>query len=183
MRHVGGESQRTYEDKLANGFFDKFMSGKGLDVGGRGYIDAVSILPEATMVDLDYPGYDGITLPFESNSQDYIYSSHCLEHIINYKGVIRDWYRVTKPGGYIITIVPHRDLYEKKLDLPSVWNQDHKRFYTPASLLKEFEDSLPINSFRVRHLKDNENILDYDLAVELHSHGPYEIELVIEKVR
>lgn len=183
MRKVGGESQRTYENKLSNGFFSKYMSGHGLDVGGRGYIEAESILETATMVDLDYPGYDGKILPFPDNSQDYIYSSHCLEHIQDYKTSIKEWHRVTKIGGHIITIVPHRDLYEKKLELPSYWNLDHKRFYTPASLLKEFEDSLPINSFRVRHMRDNDNINDYDLLVIYHSSGPYEIELVIEKMR
>ncbi len=183
MRKVGEESQRTYQDKLTNGFFEKYMSGKGLDVGGRGYINSESILPGAILVDLDYPNYDGVHLPFEDNSQDYVYSSHVLEHISNYQAVINEWRRVVKVGGYIITVVPHRDLYEKKLILPSIWNADHKRFYTPASLLKEFEDSLPVNSFRVRHLKDNDKGHSYETPINEHSHGEYEIELVIEKIK
>lgn len=182
MRKVGGESQRTYQEKLTNGFFDKYMSGKGLDIGGRGYIDAESILPSAIMVDLDFPNYDGIHLPFEDNSQDYVYSSHCLEHIYDYVKAIKEWYRVVKVGGYIVTVVPHRDLYEKKFGLPSIWNADHKRFYTSASFVEEFEEALPINGFRIRHLRENDKGHDYNTPVEEHSKGEYEIELVIQKL-
>lgn len=184
MRNVGGESRKTYLDKLSSGFFLKYMYGKGIDVGFRGYEkDVVSILEGSTGIDLDYPGYDGVHLPFPDDSQQHVYSSHVLEHISNYKEVIQEWFRVVKPEGYIITVVPHRDLYEKKLELPSIWNADHKRFYTPASLLKEFEDSLSINSFRVRHLQDNDVGHDYNTPQNEHSHGQYEIELVIQKIR
>lgn len=184
MRKVGGESRKTYQEKLDNGFFDKYCKGNGLDIGFKGYEkDIVPILDSAIGLDLDYPGYDGKTLPFSDNSQGYVYSSHVLEHILDYYRTIVEWHRVTKVGGYIITIVPHRDLYEKKLDLPSIWNGDHKRFYTPASLLLEFELALPINSFRVRHLRDNDFGHDYNTPQKEHSHGGYEIELVIEKIK
>lgn len=183
MRNVGGESRKTYVEKLSNGFFLKYMYGNGLDIGFSGYEpDVVSILAGAIGVDVNYPGYDGKILPFPDNSQQFVYSSHCLEHISDYKQTIKEWLRVVKPGGYIITVVPHRDLYEKKLELPSIWNGDHKRFYTPASLLKEFEISLPVNSFRVRHLQDNDKHHDYSQPNEEHSKGEYELELVIQKL-
>jgi SAM-dependent methyltransferase len=183
MRLVGTESQRTYLDKLQNGFFLKYMSGDGLDVGYAGYTAGVEpILPRAIGVDLNYPGYDGLTLPFADNSKDYIYSSHCLEHIADYKTVIKDWFRVVKTGGYIVTVVPHQFLYEKKASLPSRWNGDHKRFYTPASLLQEFEQSLEPNSYRVRFLEDGDKGFDYSIGPEKHSGGQYEITLVIEKI-
>lgn len=183
MRNVGAESRKTYLDKINNGFFVRFMSGHGLDIGYSGYEPGVvSILPNAIGVDLTYPGYNGKNLPFADNSQDYVYSSHTLEHIPDYKQAINEWYRVVKPGGYIVTVVPHRDLYEKKLTLPSNWNGDHQRFYTPASLLKEFEDSLPINSFRVRHLRDNDEGHKYDDPPDVHGVWLYEIELVVQKL-
>lgn len=189
MRNVGAESKKTYEEKLDADFFNKFMRGPnitrgcGLDIGYAGYeFDIVPILPNAIGIDFNYPGYDGKTLPFSDNSQDYVYSSHCLEHITDYKSTIQEWFRVVKKHGHIIIVVPHRDLYEKKLQLPSIWNADHKRFYTPASLLKEVEDSLPINSFRVRHLKDNDEGHDYNQPANEHSKGQYEIELVIERI-
>lgn len=182
MRNVGGESRKTYLDKINNGFFIKYLRGTGLDIGGKGYDNSLSILPNAILVDLDYPNYDGLHLPFPNESMDYIYSSHTLEHISDYKATILEWFRVVKKNGFIVTVVPHRDLYEKKTELPSRFNGDHKRLYTPASLVKEFEDSLPINSFRVRHLQDNDFGHDYQQPAEEHSKGQYEIELVIEKI-
>lgn len=178
------ESQKTYDSKILSGFFKKYMSGNGLDIGYKGneHQKGQPILSTAIGIDLDYPKYDGIHLPFESSSQDYAYSSHALEHISNYQSAIKEWYRVVKRGGFIITVVPHRDLYEKKLFLPSRFNPDHKRLYTPASFLKEFEDSLPINSFRVRHMKDNDEGHDYTQSSQEHSLWLYEIELVIQKI-
>ena len=182
-RRVGEESLKTYKDKIDNGFFDKYMSGRGLDIGYAGYIpNARPILDNAIGITLDYPGYDGVTLPFLDGVLDFIYSSHVLEHIQDRLSVMREWFRVLKPGGYIICVVPHRDLYEKKLIKPSLFNEDHKVFYTPSSLLLEFEKNLPYNSFRVRHLQDNDKGHDYSQLPEEHSKGEYEIELVIQKL-
>lgn len=182
-RNVGGESRKTYLEKLSNGFFLKYMWGNGLDVGFAGYEpNVVSILSGAIGVDVNYPGYDGKTLPFPDNSQQFVYSSHCLEHISDYRSTIQEWFRIVKPGGYIITVVPHKYLYEKKENLPSQFNGDHKRFYTPASLLQEFEDSLQINTYRVRHLQDNDKNHDYAQPLNEHSKGEYELELVIQKL-
>src|SRR4051812_5782282 len=99
MKTVGTESAKTFDDKMNSGFFTKFMSGTGLDIGGRGYNNADPILPGAKLVELGDPGYDGLHLPYPNNSQDYIYSSHCLEHIADYKTAIQEWLRVVKSGG------------------------------------------------------------------------------------
>lgn len=182
-KNVGEESRKTFYKKVESGFFDIYMSGRGLDVGGTGYLpDVHAILPTAEMVDLNYPGYDGITLPFTDSSQDFVYSSHCLEHIDNYQTTIQEWMRVTKSKGHIVIVVPHRDLYEKKLDLPSRFNGDHKRFYTAASLLQEIQDSLPVNSYRVRHLRENDEGHVYTDPPEVHGCGCYEVEVVLEKL-
>ncbi|HZU87767.1 MAG TPA: class I SAM-dependent methyltransferase [Stellaceae bacterium] len=182
---VKGEASRTFREKLYNGFFATYMAGEViLDVGYRGYDDdPVSIFPHAIGVDLDFPGYDGVALPFPDESVDTVYSSHTLEHIADYRTAIRDWHRVVKPGGFVVCIVPHQFLYEKKYALPSLWNADHKRFYTPASLLREFEESLAPNTYRVRHLRDCDEGYTYDLGPERHAGGGYEIELVIEKIK
>ena len=62
---------------------------------------------------------------------DFVYSSHCLEHISNPYLALKNWWRILKPGGVLIIYVPHRDLYEKKKELPSKWNHDHKFFILP----------------------------------------------------
>jgi hypothetical protein len=61
-------------------------------------------------------------------------------------------------------------------------NPDHKRFYTPATLLAEVEESLPVNGFRVRHLADNDYEYDYSQSIDGYPEGCYEIELVIQKI-
>jgi len=179
---VGEESTKTWLDKAKNGFFTKYMSGKGLDIGYKGYLNrtVLPILPTARGLTLD--DYDGVNLPVESNSQDYIYSSHVLEHIDNRKEVITDWHRALKPGGYIVCVVPHQWLYERKESKPSRWNGDHKVFYTASNLCKEFEDALPVNSFRIRYLEENDKDHTYGVPVEIHANGCYEMIIVVQKL-
>jgi SAM-dependent methyltransferase len=184
-RRVGHEARKSFDDKLESGFWNRYIGGQNvLDIGFKGYDSGVvPIVDGAVGIDLDFPGYDGLTLPFADESQDTVYSSHCLEHIPNHLQIIRDWYRVTKVGGHIITVVPHAMLYERKRRPPSRWaGWNHQRFYTPQSLLAEFECALVPNSFRVRHLAENDANYSYDYPTERHPDGCYEIELVIEKI-
>lgn len=180
---VGPEARKTHLKRFKDGFYERYMTGTGLDIGYSGGVEgAVPILPGAVGVGLDYPGYDGKTLPFPDNSQDYIFACHVLEHMPDYRHTIRDWHRVIKSGGHIVVIVPHQFLYEKRTCLPSAWNPDHKRFYTPGSLLKEIEESLSPNTYRIVHLRDNDDGFIYDIPPERHSSGCYEIECVIRKI-
>lgn len=183
-RCVAEETRKTFKDKLDSGFFDKYMSGIGIDVGFVGYLNEpiLPVLPSATGIDLNTPGYDGRTLPYENGSLDYVYSSHTLEHIDDWKNAIRDWYRVLKVGGHLVITVPHRDLYERKMNLPSKWNQDHKRFYIASSLLSEIEQSLDINSYRIRHFEETDKGYDYAIPLNLHPSGALELLIVLEKI-
>jgi len=183
-RPVGWEARKSYASKIASGFFERYLSSAHiLDIGYKGYDEGiVPIVPQAVGVDLDYPGYDGVTLPFADGSQDTVYTSHCLEHISDYKRAIQEWFRVVKRGGYLIIVVPHQYLYERRPKIPSRWNPDHKRFYTPASLLQEIEEALEPNSYRIRHLIDNDSGFDYSLPPREASVGCQEIELVLEKI-
>lgn len=179
------ESRSTYQQKIDSGFFLRYMSGQViLDIGYKGSRpDAVPVLKDAIGVDLDYPGYNGSRLPFADGSVDAVYSSHCLEHIANYTGAYLDWFRVLKTGGYVVVIVPHMFLYERRQHPPSQWNQDHKRFYTPSRLLREVEETLPLDRYRVCHLCENWNSqYDYRGNLGSHAQSPYEIEMVLMKI-
>ena len=181
-----GEAGRCYRERVLSGFLDQYCSGSiVLDVGYSGYDnpEKLTAMPGATGVDLDYPGYNGVTLPFKAESVDTVFSSHCLEHILEDHRAIRDWYRVLKIGGYIVCMVPSQALYEKKRFLPSRWNADHKRMYSPAGLLQSFEAALEVNTYRVRHLRENDAGYNYDIPPSEHAHSPYEIELVVEKIK
>lgn len=185
-RPVGWESSKSFDAKIDSGFWQRFIGGPAvLDIGFQGGAEpgsVVPIMPGAIGVDLDYPGYDGRILPFAAGSQDAVYSSHCLEHIPDCIKAIQEWHRVLKVGGHIITVVPSAHLYERKRRVPSYWNNDHKRTYTPATLLAEFESALAPNSFRVRHLMENDAGYQYNLPANVHPEGCYEIELVVEKI-
>lgn len=175
---------RRWSCGLCTSFYERYMHGRGLDIGYRGSLEkADPVLETAIGIDLDYPGYDGLTLPFHPESQDYVFSSHCLEHVHRPGAYIKEWFSVLKVGGYLVLIVPHKFLYEKKNSLPSRYNQDHKRFYTPMSLLVEVESALPPNTYRVRHLRDNDEGYNYSIPPEKHADGCYEIELVIQKIQ
>jgi SAM-dependent methyltransferase len=180
-----GQAGKSYSRRVRTGFFNRYCSGPVvLDVGFTGYANPErrAALPHAIGVDLDYPGYDGVRLPFADGSVDTIFSSHCLEHIPDERGALRDWMRVLKVGGFLVCMAPHQALYEKRWSLPSRWNEDHKRFYTPASLLTSIEQAFEANSYRIRHMKENDAGFDYSLGSDVHSSGCYEIELVVEKI-
>jgi SAM-dependent methyltransferase len=183
-RRIGISFRKSYARRVESGFIAKYLSKADIiDIGFRGGDpDAVPITETAIGIELGYPGYDGTHLPFPDESQDTVLAAHVLEHIPNYRDVLLEWYRVLRIGGYLVIIVPHRYLYERRCDLPSRWNGDHKRFYTPASLLAEIEESLPINGFRVRHMLDNDDAFNYRDPLDAKPTGSYEIELVLERI-
>jgi SAM-dependent methyltransferase len=66
---------------------------------------------------------DGVDLGrFSDGSYDFVLSCHNLEHIANPVKALKEWIRVTKPGGCIILVLPdcHRTF-------------DHRRSPTPVS--------------------------------------------------
>ncbi len=184
QRRIGVEASKTIARKIESGFVAKYLSGdKILDIGYRGYVEGVEpVVAQAIGVELDYPGYDGRRLPFDDCTQDAVFASHCLEHIADYQNALSEWHRVLRIGGFMIVAVPHQFLYERRTQLPSRWNEDHKRFYTPASLMQEVEQSLAPNTYRLRHLVDNDWCYDYAVPLLAHPGGCYEIELVLERI-
>ena len=180
------EVRRSHARRIADGFYNRFLTGTVLDVGYRGdgkEAAGVPVVPWAIGVDLGSPGYNGTRLPYADNTIGTVFSSHMLEHVAVPVLLIADWHRVVKLGGFIVCVVPHRDLYEKKHAPPSRFNEGHQCFYTPAVLLGIVEIALAPNSYRVRHLVDNDVGYDYSIGPEEHANGCYEIELVLQKIK
>jgi SAM-dependent methyltransferase len=48
-------------------------------------------------------------LPVPDDHEDFVLSSHVVEHLPNLVGAFLEWNRVTRAGGYIFMIVPLRD--------------------------------------------------------------------------
>ena len=182
-RPLGPETAKNHARRLSEDFYAKYLAGAVLDIGYMGgQPHVVPITDKAIGIELGYPGYDGVRLPFPDESQDAVFASHCLEHIPDWRTVLSDWYRVVKVSGYLVIAVPHRDLYERKAERPSRFNGDHMRFYTPASLLAEIEEALPVAGYRVWSLRDIDTAFDYSIPPDKHAIGCYEVELVVQKI-
>lgn len=52
---------------------------------------------------------NGDDLPFKDETQDFVLSSHVIEHFFDPIKAIKEWLRVTKKGGYIFIIAPKQD--------------------------------------------------------------------------
>jgi len=52
---------------------------------------------------------------FASQSFDSVFSSHLLEHIdyAEVPGTLKEWFRILKPGGYLVLYLPDEDQYPK----------------------------------------------------------------------
>jgi SAM-dependent methyltransferase len=49
------------------------------------------------------------SIPVPDHSQDYVISSHVIEHVANVLKAFLEWNRVLRPGGVVFMIFPHRD--------------------------------------------------------------------------
>ncbi|MEW5950886.1 MAG: methyltransferase domain-containing protein [Elusimicrobiota bacterium] len=113
----------------------KYCVGKGLDIGAGSWP-----LPGAIPV-RDEELLNAYKLDiFEDGSLDYVFSSHCIEHLKYWKKALKLWVKKIKKGGIIFIYAPHKSM---KLWLPlSPWvGEDHK--WSPDFLiLKEFLEEL-----------------------------------------
>ena len=107
---------------LGCGAFKVFPHFIGVDSGkawGRATADVVS---RCDRLDL-----------FASQSCDCVFSSHLLEHIVDYRAALREWWRVIKPGGYLCLYLPHKEYY------PNIGvyghNPDHKHDFMPQDII------------------------------------------------
>lgn len=102
------------------------LRGRGIDIGcGRD-----PLLPEVLRFDLEHGDANVITEHVE-DTFDFVFSAHCLEHMRCPRSALQEWWKLVKPGGHLIVIVPDQDLYEQRI-WPSLFNADHKATFTMA---------------------------------------------------
>lgn len=136
-----------------------YLRGRGLDLGAGDF----KILPHAMSVDnMNHAQFGFSVNPdilcdvskldiIASQSMDWVYSSHTLEHIEDYRGALREWWRVIKQGGYLVLYLPHKDFYPNIGEEGA--NPDHKHDFLP----KDVVAALPAGHDIVELQERNEN--------------------------
>ena len=124
-----------------------YLRGNGVDLGAGMF----RVLPHVITVDNGHHEVFGHNIRpdvrvetcermpmFASQSMDFVFSSHLLEHIQDYKAALAEWFRMVKQGGYLILYLPHKDFY------PNVGvkgcNPDHKHDFLPADIISAMQD-------------------------------------------
>jgi SAM-dependent methyltransferase len=124
---VGGASHAILRIAL------KYCKGKGVDIGAGFWP-----LPGATPVDIYRgPGKSNNMNDIKNDSLDYIFSSHCLEHIENWQQTLGEWVRKLRLGGIIFLYLPHPDCEIWHPGSPFV-GDGHKWIPTPELLKQTF---------------------------------------------
>ena len=75
---------------------------------------------------------------FEDQSQDFVFSSHLLEHIEDYRSALAEWWRVIKVGGYLVLYLPHKHFYPNVGEEGA--NPDHKHDFEPSDIKDAMRD-------------------------------------------
>jgi SAM-dependent methyltransferase len=196
---VGNETAKAFDRRVKSGWFDKYLVGSGIDIG-CGTDKLVSPHSDGFQCrgwdvgDGDAQLMQGV--PY--GSFDFVYSSHCLEHMHDPSEALSNWWRILKPGGYLVVIVPCEYLYEQST-WPSRGNGGHKTSWrltdeekatTPVSrsLLTEISKLLPDNKYaEVEVLQRVDTNYDYELPKRGwvdQTGGPAEaaLEVIVKKV-
>ena len=125
-REQSKSAKRRFND---GNFHSKYFVGHGVDIGaGPDSLEKLAyVFRGITKVDSwDQPQGDAQLMgSVGDDTYDFVHSSHCLEHMVDPHTALRNWIRITKPGGYLVITVPEEDLYEH-LKWPSRFNGDHK---------------------------------------------------------
>jgi SAM-dependent methyltransferase len=123
---MGRETSKANVRRRSEGYFDRIFVGRGIDIGFGD--DAVT--PDCVQWDKG-EGDAQVLETLGSAEFDWVYSSHCLEHLLDPRTALRRWWEILKPGGYLMFVVPDEDLYEQEV-WPSTFNPDHKWTFTVA---------------------------------------------------
>jgi SAM-dependent methyltransferase len=107
IKHNGIEYPAFQASGNASRFIMPFAievcKGEGLDIGGN---NKEWSFPDARIIDASHSdGYHAFNLP-ENRAYDYIFSSHCLEHVNDWAGALIYWVANLKKGGVLFLYLP-----------------------------------------------------------------------------
>jgi predicted SAM-dependent methyltransferase len=110
-------------------FAIKICKGYGYDVG-CGKIEWS--LPNSVPIDLSFnDGFSATNLP--KNEVDYIFSSHCLEHLDDWVNVMDYWNTMIRKGGVLFLYLPD---YSQEYWRP--WNNYKHKHVLDVNVIKDY---------------------------------------------
>ena len=113
-------------------FAKYFCKGEGYDIGCN---REEWKFPGSRPIDIVFgDGFDAYNLP--EGMVDYIFSSHCLEHLVDWVGALDVWSDKIKEGGSLFLYLPD---YSQEYWRP--WNnRKHKNIIRPEDIKDYLED-------------------------------------------
>jgi len=124
---MAGETSKCQRLREHRGDFQNFLRGSGIDIGcGPDPL----VVSNGSVRPWDLKDGDAQLMAGVPDGQlDFVYSSHCLEHMRDVRETLVNWLRILKPGGHLYVVVPDYILYEK-MTWPSMYNSDHKQSFS-----------------------------------------------------
>lgn len=99
----------------------QYCKGKGIEIGA-----GLWPFPDSVPIDIwRGPGAGRTLQDIPDGSQDFVFSSHCLEHISDWRAELDAWIGKLKPGGILFLYLPHPDCGIWNPGSPMVGNE-HK---------------------------------------------------------
>jgi len=145
------ETAKAKKFREEQGHFDLYLKGYGIDIGAG---DDLLEIKEGKTEEWDlYQGDAQYMIGIEDQIYDFVYSSHCLEHMKDVEITLTNWLRILKTGGYLYFTVPDYVLYEK-MRFPSIYNPDHKQTFSCGHINRK-----QVNRTNHYHVTDIEALL------------------------
>ena len=120
------------------------LSRAGAEVTGIDFshnaISSLKNIIEATSSKMTALQCDARNLPFQGNSFDLVFSQGVIEHFTNPQPLLREQFRVLKPGGIIVVEVPNKyniyTIYKHVMMFLRKWPPGWETEFSPKQLTK-----------------------------------------------
>jgi ADP-heptose:LPS heptosyltransferase/SAM-dependent methyltransferase len=128
------ETSKAVQRRLHDpNFITRYLRGNGIDIGSGNdplgqYVELFPLMESCQPWDKEDGNAEEMIL-IDDARFDFVHASHVLEDTRNPARALESWFRILKPGGHLIVLVPDEDMYEQG-QFPSTFNADHKWTFT-----------------------------------------------------
>lgn len=120
-----------YASRFAIPYAQRVCNGVGVDIGCN---REEWSFPGSTPIDPVINEWDAMNFP--QTNLDYIFSSHCLEHLYDWVSVLDYWKTKLNPGGVLFLYLPdYSQVYWRPWN-----NRKHLNIFTPQIIRDYMED-------------------------------------------